>query len=303
MIGHKRPDVDSIVSAISYAEYKHLRGEEDVIAARAGDLDEEVKYVLERFNFETPYYLTNAVGKKLILVDHNEVSQAVDGVGKAHILEIIDHHRLGGMITPEPIFVHIEPLGSTSTIITEFYLRESLKLTKEIAGLLLCGILSDTIVLKSPTCTERDRYIAKKLSSISGVDINEAGNRLLELKSLVAEKSAKDIILSDFKEFVFGKVRVGISHIEVLKPEELLKRKDELLQEMKSIKYEKQLNMIMVMITDILRLDSYLLCIADNDSWFERIYKVKLKDNIAFMPGVSSRKKHLVPPLVRFFTH
>jgi len=300
VIGHKRPDVDSIVSAIAYAEYKRMRGW-DAVASRAGDVDPETNYVLERFGFEAPLLLNEARGRALILVDHNEVAQAVEGLEEAEVLEIVDHHRLGGLVTAEPIFVHIEPTGSTSTIIADWYLRGGVKLSEEIAAILLCGIISDTIVLRAPTCTEKDRCMARKLAELSGLDIGELGKEMLELKSLKGERSPREVILSDFKEYTFGSVRVGIGHVETLRPEKLVNMRSSLLTELKHIKEEKGLSMALLMLTDVLKLDSYVFCVADDPSWFERAYGVKLRGGMAYMRGVSSRKKQLVPPLARLF--
>lgn len=305
VIGHKKPDTDSIVAAIAYAKFKQVFGIK-VKPCRAGDLNPETKYVMEKFNVKPPELIESAEGKELILVDHNEPSQIVDGYEKAKIREIIDHHRLGGLITSEPIFVYIEPVGSTSTIIANWFRERNIEIDKTLACLMLSAILSDTVIFRSPTCTKKDEDIAKELAIIAGIEnVEDLGIRMFKAKSRLAEKSARDIILTDFKEYTFKTVKVGIGQIETVDLTELESRISEILKEMDVIRREKGYNMLIMMLTDILKRGSLLLYSADRKELFTNaLSSIKMKregDRVFYAPGVMSRKKQIVPPLSKYF--
>jgi len=305
VIGHKKPDTDSIVAAIAYAKFKRILGIE-AEPRRAGELNPETKYVMEKFNVKPPELMESAEGKELVLVDHNEPSQMVSGYEKAKIREIIDHHRLGGFVTSEPIFVHIEPVGSTSTIIASWFKERGFEIDKTLASLMLSAILSDTVIFRSPTCTNKDRAIAKELATIAGIkDVEKLGIEMFKAKSRLAEKSARDIILTDFKEYVFKGVRVGIGQVETVDLSELEPRLSEILNEMETVRKERGYNMLIMMLTDILKKGSLLLYSADKEEWFHRalstISMERRGDRIFYAPGVMSRKKQIVPPLAEYF--
>ncbi|MGC9310368.1 MAG: DHH family phosphoesterase, partial [Candidatus Aenigmatarchaeota archaeon] len=170
VIGHKSPDTDSVASAIAYAHLKNALGEKNVVSAVAGEINSETKFILEAFGVKKPEVLKSASGKKLILVDHNEAGQAVDGFGEAELLEVVDHHKIGGIKTGNPIFFHNEPLGATGTIIASFYEQNGVEIPKEIAGLMMAAILSDTVLFKSLTCTEIDKKAVETLAKLCGRD-------------------------------------------------------------------------------------------------------------------------------------
>ena len=173
--GHKNPDTDSICSALSYAALKQAQGVE-AVAVRLGEVGKEAQYALDYFQVEAPELIASVEEKQAVmLVDHNEPAQSVDGLDKAELLEIVDHHRLGGLNTANPIFVHIEPVGCTATIITKMFDCQKVELPKKIAGLLLSAIVSDTVLFKSPTCTEQDKAAAEKLAvELDKVTISDA---------------------------------------------------------------------------------------------------------------------------------
>jgi manganese-dependent inorganic pyrophosphatase len=179
VVGHKHPDTDSIGSAIAYARLKQLLGEPHVHAARAGELNAETRYVLERFSVPPPELLERGTGRRLILVDHNEVAQALDDVRHATILEVWEHHRVGDLDVPEPIVFHCEPVGATATLIAEQYFLHEVEPPPDIAALLLAAILSDTLVFASPTCSGKDREMARRLGAIAGVDAAALGRDLI----------------------------------------------------------------------------------------------------------------------------
>ncbi|ODS36469.1 MAG: manganese-dependent inorganic pyrophosphatase, partial [Candidatus Altiarchaeales archaeon WOR_SM1_79] len=214
IVGHKNPDTDSVCSAIGYAHFLR-EGGEDAVAARSGDVNPETWYVLDYFGFEPPQLLQDAGGKKVILVDHNEASQSPDNIDNAEIIGVLDHHRIN-FAQWSPIYFHTEPLGSTATIIAREYLYGDVELPKEIAGILLSSILSDTVVFKSPTTTQEDMDIAEMLAEIAEIDnIEEFGIDVKRAKASIKGKSAKDVIFSDFKDFNFSGKKVGIGQIEI----------------------------------------------------------------------------------------
>ncbi len=215
VVGHKSPDTDSVTSAIAYANLKNALGM-SAVAAAAGDINNETKYLLDYFHVPYPEKLTDATDKKVILVDHNEMAQAVDKLNMENIVEIIDHHKIGGLATGKPIFFMNEPVGATGGIIAKLYEQNKIPISKEMAGLMMSAILSDTVLFKSPTCTPQDKESVEKLSRIAGVDPMKFGMELLKAKSDISSKSAKDILTGDFKKFDFSGTKSGVGQIEVM---------------------------------------------------------------------------------------
>lgn len=299
VFGHKNPDTDSIVAAIAYAELKRQFGE-NWKPVRIGSINSETELVLKRFGVDVPEEISSVKGSKVILVDHNEFEQSADDIKEAEIIEVIDHHKMK-FSWDKPIYILTKPVGSTSTIIAEKYIEQGVEITEEIAGLLLSGILSDTVIFKSPTTTEEDKNIAKKLAEISGVSINEWGIEMFRAKSKISEKTANEIITGDSKVYEFSGKRVLIGQVEVIGDSEVLQRKDELFEEMKRIKEEKELFGVMLLITDIMKGGSTVLVIADELTPFKKAFGVSFENGEAYLEGVMSRKKQVVPPLENIF--
>lgn len=299
VFGHKNPDTDSIVAAIAYAELKRQFGE-NWKPVRIGSINSETELVLKRFGVDVPEEISSVKGSKVILVDHNEFEQSADDIKEAEIIEVIDHHKMK-FSWDKPIYILTKPVGSTSTIIAEKYIEQGVEITEEIAGLLLSGILSDTVIFKSPTTTEEDKNIAKKLAEISGVSINEWGIEMFRAKSKISEKTANEIITGDSKVYEFSGKRVLIGQVEVIGDSEVLQRKDELFEEMKKIKEEKELFGVMLLITDIMKGGSTVLVIADELTPFKKAFGVSFENGEAYLEGVMSRKKQVVPPLENIF--
>ena len=294
IFGHKNPDTDSVVSAIGWAFFKEKK-KEKAKAFRLGKLNEETKFALKEFKVPFPPLLKKSQNKKVCLVDHNEFQQSIDDIKSAKIVEIIDHHKINLSLN-EPIFVLIKPYGSTSTIIAEIFFQEKIKISQSIAGILLCGILSDTLIFSSPTTTEIDKKIAKKLAKIAKIkDLKLLGEKLLEKKSEI-KGSLKEILLKDSKLYEFSQKKVLISQIETLFPEKLISKKKEILKKMEEIKKEKKLFGFCLMITDISKNSTLLYIVSDDFSPFERAFG-KIKNNEIYLKGVVSRKKQVVPPL------
>ncbi len=301
VVGHKSPDTDSVCSAIAYAELKKKLGTE-AIPARQGELNPETKYVLRKFGFSEPELLTDGAGKKVILVDHSEVGQTLDNIDQAEILEIIDHHKIGDITTPNPIFYLNMPVGSTATVVKKLYEENGIKIPKETAGILLSSILSDTVILKSATTTDADVKAAEELARIAGVDdIQELGMEMFKQKSDLAGKKPKELLFRDFKDFNMSGNKVGIGQIEVVSLSLLDEFKDPLYEEMKKVKEEGGYHSIFLMLTDIIQEGTELLSITDDASVVEKAFGKKLEGRSVWLPGVMSRKKQVVPFLEKAF--
>jgi len=283
-----------------------------VIAFKADDMLEDIKSVIINTNYRSYPVVQNgkltgiirrdeliaSTREKVILVDHNERMHAVDGIEQADILEIIDHHRLGGMETGEPIFIRHDPVGSTGTIIANMCWHRSVELPAVIAGLLLSAILSDTILFKSPTCTSKDKVTAERLAVIAGIEIESYGVEMLKAGANTAELVAADLLNTDLKEFQMAEFRVVIGQVSVLDAQEILCRKSELIAEMQVMKIKEQYDMVILLITDILVEASHLIFVGEPFELLEQAFNANIKDQELFLPGVLSRKKQVVPPMI-----
>ena len=241
------------------------------------------------------YHLLRPNRKQVVLVDHNELSQSVDGLSEAEILAIIDHHRLADVQTGAPIYVRNEPVGATCTIVASMYQERGIMPNKKLAGLLAAGIVSDTIFFKSPTATPRDRLMAERMAAIAGESLEELGRDIFT-PSATRETNARKMLLSDFKHFIIEGHKLGIGQINCIDSAELLKRRDEFLAAMEQVKTEREFDMLLLMLTDVLKEGTVLLSVGDPDT-VEEAFNVKIKDNTVFLPGVLSRKKQVVPAL------
>jgi manganese-dependent inorganic pyrophosphatase len=235
---------------------------------------------------------------QIILVDHNERSQAVDGIEEAKIVEIVDHHRLGGLETSEPIFIRHEPVGSTATIIANMHWHRNVPIPKNMAGLLLAAIISDTVLFKSPTATDKDRDTAYKLAEIASLDIQEFGMAMLKAGSVIDKLTPGDIIASDLKEFQIGEYYVAISQISVMDPGNVLRQKKQLQEALQAICEKEQYNMAILLITGILDEATYLLHYGQPSRVLTIAFGEGRPDGTWYLPGVMSRKKQVVPPLI-----
>ena len=253
------------------------------------DSDDKVVGTLSR------YHLLRPRRKKIVLVDHNESAQAVPGLDQAELLEIIDHHRLADIQTVQPIHVRNEPVGSTTTIVAEMYQESGITPSKNMAGLMVSAILSDTVMFKSPTCTKRDIAMAERLCRIAGVTIEEVGAGLYD-SSASDSRTAEQLIKTDFKEFHIAEQTLGVSQIICVDSKKMLERKEEFLETMEMMKKKNGYDMIILMLTDVLVEGTELLYIG-NDETISFAFSVEAHDNEVFLPGVMSRKKQIIPML------
>jgi len=299
IVGHKNPDTDSICAPIAYAYLLKKKGK-NAIPAKLGEINPETKFVLNYFKIEIPETLKDATGKQLILLDHNEASQSPDNIEKGEILEVIDHHKISFSLSA-PIYFWTEPLGSTSTIIAKKYFQEKVKIPKKIAGILLSAILSDTVVFRSPTTTKEDIEIAKKLAKIAGIkNLEKFGIEIKKQKATLKGLSSKTIIFSDFKIFDFSGKKVGIGQVEVCDLKEVNKRKKEIIKKLKEISQKENYDLILLMATDIIKESSQLLTVGEIN-FLKKAFRKSVENNTLYLPGVMSRKKQVVPPLMEAF--
>ncbi len=233
--------------------------------------------------------------KQVVLVDHNELSQSVPGLEQAQILEIIDHHRLADVQTGNPIYFRNEPVGSTATIIATMYQEKGLMPSEKLAGLICAAILSDTVIFKSPTCTARDVSMAQRMARIAGISAEELGREIFSV-SASDSHPPKEVLLTDFKEFHIGGHSLGISQVTCLDSEKMLQKKAEFLGEMERIREGNRYDMMLLMITDVLREGTLLLSVGDSQI-LEQAFGVRVRENECFLKGVVSRKKQIVPSL------
>ena len=235
--------------------------------------------------------------ERIILVDHNERGQAIEGIEDAKIVEIVDHHRLGGIQTSEPIYIHQEPVGCTCTIIANIYWQNDIDIPPSIAGLLLSAILSDTVLFKSPTCTEKDKRTAERLAQIAGVNLREYGLAMLKAGAGIGDKTPQEIIKTDLKEFKIGDYKIVVSQISVMDPQEVLDIEDKLIAAMQENCEREGYDMDLMMVTDILEEATYLLFTGSPKTLIGEAFKKDASGTHVYLPGVMSRKKQMIPPL------
>lgn len=259
--------------------------------------------MLDRFSLPIPELLTLATDRHLILVDHNEVAQALLDIQNATIVEVWEHHRVGDLNIPRPIVFHCEPVGATATLVAEQYFLHNIVPPPAIAGALLAAILSDTVVFASPTCSEKDRQIAHRLEAIAGVDAAALGRDIMTARGDVAERSVTDLVEGDFKEFNFSGNRVGIAQIEALDVGPLLARRQEFLEEMRRVREEKGLLQIILLVTDVGKKGSHVWFAGDRRDVMEQALGRLLTDDGTYVEGCMSRKSQVVPPLEQAFAN
>lgn len=295
VFGHKNPDTDTIMSAIAMANLESKKGN-NTKACRLGNINKETIFALEYFKQEEPELIENvAEGQEVILVDHNEFGQSIDGIENAKILRVVDHHKIGDFKTSEPLYYTAMPVGCTATIIYGMYEQEKIDIEPKIAGLMLSAIISDTLLFKSPTCTKLDVEVATKLAEIAKVDVNEYGLDMLKAGTDLSDFSPAELINIDSKPFTTNGVKYQVAQVNTASIEDVLKGKAELENAMEEFIKENSEDLFVLLITDILENNSQILVVGNRKDIVEKAFEVKLEDNMAFLPGVVSRKKQVVP--------
>lgn len=298
--GHKNPDSDAICTSIAYAELRNLvKPNEKAVAVRIGELNEETKYALEYFAVDSPEYVDNVSGRKIIMIDHNERTQTADGFESAKVIELIDHHRIANFKTDEPLKARVEAYGCTSTIVCEMYQEKNIVPTKKMAGMMLSAIISDTLLFKSPTCTQNDIDACHYLSKIAEVDLNKYGMDLLKAGTNLSSKTEYEVLNMDMKVFELDKGRFGIAQVNTVNEEDMLVKKEKFLEEIEKMLKDLNLEAFMFVITNILTNNSVAIVSGSKVDIIEKAFSKTAVDNVFTLEGVVSRKKQIVPPLTR----
>ncbi|MBP2076831.1 manganese-dependent inorganic pyrophosphatase [Oceanobacillus polygoni] len=302
IFGHKNPDTDTICSALAFADLKNKIGEE-ATPVRLGVVNKETQFALDYFGVEAPEQIEKVEdGAKVILVDHNEFQQSAENIENAHIIEVVDHHRVSNFETREALYFRVEPVGCTATILNKMYKEKGIPVTKEIAGLLLSAIISDSLLLKSPTCTAEDVDAAHELAEIAEVNIETYGLKMLQAGADLSDKSARDLITMDAKEFSMGEAKVEIAQVNAVDTSDIYKSQAEIEAEMEKVVKEKELDLFLFVATDILNNDSEVLAIGSGKDKVASGFAVTFDgNNRALLKGVVSRKKQIVTTLTDEF--
>lgn len=302
IFGHKNPDTDTICSAIAYADLKSKLGW-NVEPVRLGSVNGETAFALERFGFEAPRLVEAVAGevKEVILVDHNERQQSVSDIDQVRVAEVIDHHRIANFETSGPLYYRAEPVGCTATILNKMYKENGVAVPANIAGLMLSAIISDSLLFKSPTCTDQDVAAARELAQIAGVNAEEYGLDMLKAGADLSDKTIEQLISLDAKEFEMGGAKVEIAQVNAVDVNDVLSRQSEVEAALNGIIASKGLDLFLFVVTDILNNDSVGLALGKAADAVEQAYNVKLADNKAVLKGVVSRKSQIVPVLTDIF--
>ena len=302
IFGHKNPDTDSICSAIAYADLKTRLGFE-VEPVRLGEINGETQFVLNHFQVSLPRLVQTVANEAngVILVDHNERQQSADDIDKVRVLEVIDHHRIANFETSDPLYYRAEPVGCTTTILNKLYKEHGVAIPKEIAGLMLSAIISDTLLFKSPTCTEQDVAAAREFAAIAEVDIESYGLAMLKAGADLSDKTIDQLISLDSKEFQMEGYKVEVAQVNAVDTNDVLSRQKELEDALSKRIAEKNLDLFLFVVTDILNNDSIGLALGNQTKAVELAYNVTLENNTALLKGVVSRKKQIVPVLTEAF--
>ncbi|WP_042147157.1 MULTISPECIES: manganese-dependent inorganic pyrophosphatase [unclassified Pseudoalteromonas] len=300
VVGHKVPDSDSIVGAIALAYLKNAIGEE-VIPSRLGELSPETQFILDKFGFEAPELKMSYAGESLYIVDHSDIALAPDDVAEATLLGIVDHHKLGDLTSDTPLECWIRPVGCSNTVIKMMYDFHNVEIPKDIAGMMMCAILSDTVIFKSPTCTTADIRCVEVLAEIAGItDYKELGMEMFKVKSAVLNTPMRDLVMRDFKNFNMNGTKVGIGQLEVIDLAIFDEMKPDLEADIAKLKQEEGQHTVLLLLTDIMKEGSELLVVSDDLSQIESAFAATT-DNRVWLDGVLSRKKQVVPPLEKVF--
>lgn len=302
VIGHKSPDLDSVASAIALADLKNkLSASNDYVPAIAEDINKETAYVLEKFGIVVPEKLADLAGKEVVLVDHNEESQILDEGRGAKIVGVWDHHKIS-FGCDAPIEFRALPWGSTCTIIARHFFCKDVKLEKGLAAVMLAAVLVDTVITKSPTCTEYDKEVIGQLAAVAGIDDWKAfGMEIFKIRGAVSEMSTEDIVKNDYKDFSFKTGKFGIGQIETVDLNDFSSRESELSAELKRLKEEGGYHSVILFITDIIKEGSKFLVATSDQESMERALGAKLENDQVYIDGILSRKKQVVPMMTEVF--
>ena len=299
IFGHKNPDTDSITSSIVMENLEKKLGNEGVKAYKLGKINKETEFVLNYFGVQEPETLEKIEEKaNVILVDHNTFAQSVDGIENANILKVVDHHCITNFETKTPLYYLAEPVGCTETIIYGLYKANNIEIDKKIAGLMVSAIISDTLLFKSPTCTEKDIKVAKELAKVAEIDLETYGMEMLKAGTDLSDFTPEELISIDSKNIESNGVSIQVAQINTACIEDVLKSQKEIEVAMTKYIEENGINLFMLCITDIINSNSEAIVLGDKKETAEKAFKTEIKENRMFLPGVVSRKKQVFPVLM-----
>ena len=302
VFGHQNPDTDAIGAAIAFANLQKELGKDDEAVA-LGEPNEETAFALNHFGLAAPRVVETVANEveQVMLVDHNEFQQSAADIEKVEILAVVDHHRIANFQTANPLYYRAEPVGCTSTIILKLYKENNVEVPKNIAGMMLSAIVSDTLLFKSPTCTQEDVQAAKELAEIAGVDLEGYGLEMLKAGTNLGTKSAAELIDLDAKSFPMGGSNLRIAQVNTVDLAEVFARQAELESAMQEANAANGYDLFVLVVTNILDSDSEILIVGEPKENIEKAFNVTLENNRALLKGVVSRKKQVVPQLTAAF--
>ena len=301
VIGHKSPDTDSIAAAITYSNLKRELGM-DAAAYRAGELNKESKFALDYFGVEAPEFIDHVeAGQQVILVDHNESKQCVDGIKDAEVIELVDHHRIGDFETVSPIFILFCPVGCVNTIIYNLYKLNNVKPSRAMAGMMLSAIISDTVLFRSPTTTDKDREAVKELAELAGVNYEEYGMEMLKAGADISDYPAEKLAGNDTKEFESAGKVFTVGQISVMDVEPINAKKADIMAALEKNRAAHNYVASYLMVTNIITEDTYLWFTDGAKDVAEKAFNKTAEDNCVYLPKVMSRKKQVSPQLIKAY--
>lgn len=304
VFGHQNPDTDAIASSYGWAHLEREVFGRDAEAVALGTPNEETAFALDYFGVTAPRVVESAKAEgvsQVILTDHNEFQQSIADIKDVEVAAVIDHHRVANFETANPLYMRLEPVGSASSIVYRAAKENGVTLPKEVAGLLLSGLISDTLLLKSPTTHATDPQVAAELAEIAGVNLEEYGLALLKAGTNLASKSAEELIDIDAKTFGLNGNDVRVAQVNTVDIAEVLERQAEIEAAMTAASAANGYSDFVLMITDIVNSNSEILALGSNMEKVEAAFNFKLENNHAFLAGAVSRKKQVVPQLTEAF--
>lgn len=306
IFGHQNPDTDAIGTAIAFSYLQNKLGY-DTEAVALGNPNDETQYALDKFGFKAPRVVKTVKNEvdSVMLVDHNEPQQSVADIDQVNVSWVVDHHRIMNFNTANPLYYRAEPVGCTSTVVWKMYKENGVEIPANIAGIMLSAIISDTLLLKSPTTTQDDKNAVEFLAKVAGVDYQEYGLSLLKTGTNIASKTEKELINLDAKSFELNGHIVRIAQINTVDLPEAMERKAAFMKEMQNASASDNYEMFMLVITNILDSNSEAIVVGTDECklLFEKAFDKKLVDSSVALPGVVSRKKQVVPPLTQAFAN
>lgn len=298
IFGHRSPDTDSATAAVIAKDLMESLTENEYEAVVLGDINKETEFAFNSAGMEMPKCVKNIEpASEVILVDHNEFSQSIENITELEIIQVIDHHRIKDFETASPLYYRAEPVGCTSTILYSMYIENKIEIKKNIAKLMLSAIISDTLLLKSPTCTKRDVEAAKALSEYTNTNLEEYGISLLKAGTDLSGYTDLQLLELDAKETMLKDIKAIVAQVNTADISEVMCRKSGIIEAMKQKIEENNLGIIFLAITDVINNNSQVIAIGEKASIVEKAYNKSLEDDTMFLEGVVSRKKQMIPVL------